>query len=144
MASNKLGSLEVHGIKELQKALKEVDADLAKELRVGFNEAAKLVLDAARPKVPRGKTGNAAASLKLRSTQRTAGIATGGTKAEYYPWLDFGGSVGRRGATKRPFIKTGRYIFPTLADKRPQIEAKVDEVMATLAKKAGFETEGKA
>ena len=149
-------AVHVTGIRDLQAALRDVDKDLAKELRVGFNEVARIVVDAARPKVPR-RSGAAQASMKPRSTQRAAGIAVGGTKAPYYGWLEFGGTVGKgrvaggakkkalvAGAGKRPYVVGGRYIYPTLHDKRPEIDAKVDEVMGRLAARAGFETGGTA
>lgn len=135
--------IHVTGIRDLQAALRAVDRDLAKELRLGLNEAAQIVLEAARPKVP-VRTGAAAASMKLRSTQRAAGLAVGGSKAPYFGWLDFGGKVGRAHSVKRPYIAGGRYVYPTLHDKRPEVEAKIDEVMARLAERAGFTTTGTA
>lgn len=129
--------VEVRGIKDLSKALREIDKDLPKELGAGLAEAAAIVADAARPKVPQ-RTGKAAASIKVRKQQRGAALAVGGSKAPYFPWLDFGGKTGRNNSVRRPFVPGGRYIYPTLADKREQVNAKVDEVMARLAEKAGF------
>lgn len=138
------GKIVVVGIPDLQKALKQIDRDLPKELAAGLAEASQIVLDAAKPKVPRGKTGRAQDSMKVRKQQRGAALAVGGSKAPYFPWLDFGGKVGRNKSVKRPFIPEGRYIYPTLKEKRPQVAAKVDEVLERLATAAGFETEGDA
>lgn len=153
-------SIEVHGLADLQKALRRIERTLPKELGAGLAEAAKIVADAARPKVPR-RSGDAQASIKVRKTQRAASLAVGGAKAPYYPWLDFGGTVGRgrvsagnkqraggkfggtAGSVRRPVIPGGRYIYPTLKEKDTQIKAKVDEVIADLARRAGFETEGR-
>lgn len=136
-------SLKVTGLVDLQKALRQVDKDLPKELAAGLAEASEIVAGAARPRVP-VRTGRAAASIKVRKQQRAASIAVGGAKAGYYPWLDFGGSVGRAKAIHRPFIPGGRYIYPALRDKDREVKAKVDEVLARMAVKAGFDTEGDA
>ncbi|HVW34043.1 MAG TPA: HK97 gp10 family phage protein [Acidimicrobiia bacterium] len=141
--------IQVKGITDLRKALRDISKDLAKELRVGLNEAARIVADEAATKVPR-RSGAAAASIKVGSTQTAANVKVGGTAAPYFPWLDFGGSTGRghqagepgSGAVKRPFLKEGRYIYPTLAEKRDEVTKKVDEVLERLAKQAGFDTTG--
>lgn len=135
--------LRVVGLVDLQKALRDVDKDLPKELAAGLAEAAEIVASAARAKMPQ-RTGRAAGAVKAKKAQRAATIAMGGTAAPYGPWLDFGGSVGRQKMTKRPFFKEGRYIYPTLRQKRAEVAAKIDEVLKEMAKKAGFDTEGKS
>ena len=134
-------TIEVTGIRELRKALKDVEADLPRELRDGLFEIATLVADAARVKVP-SVSGDAAGSIKARKQSAAASLAVGGTKAPYFPWLDFGGAVGRNRSVKRPFLKEGRYVYPTLKEKRNVITEKVDALIKTLAVKAGFETSG--
>jgi Bacteriophage HK97-gp10, putative tail-component len=135
--------VKVHGIADLQRALRDVDRDLPKELAAGLAEAAEIVASAAAPKVPR-RTGAAAASIKVKKQQRAASLAVGGAKAEYTPWLDFGGRVGRGKSVSRPFIREGRYVYPTLREKDKEVRAKVDEVLERLARAAGFDTEGNA
>ena len=153
------GEVRVVGVVELRKALRDIDKDLAKELAAGLAEAADIVADEARAHVPR-RSGRAADSIKVRKQSAGASLAVGGTKAPYYPWLDFGGTVGRgrvpggakklaggatgghAGSVKRPFIQGGRYIYPALRHKEAQVKAKVDEVMARMATKAGFDTDG--
>lgn len=136
-------TIKVTGIVDLQRALRELDKDLPKELAAGLGEAAEIVLDAARPLVPR-RTGKAAGSMKVKKQQRGAALAVGGTAAPYFPWLDFGGKVGRNRSVTRPFISGGRYIYPTLKAKDEQVKAKVDEVLERMAKAAGFDTGGDA
>lgn len=135
------GKIEVTGIPDLQKALRQIDRDLPKELAAGLAEAAQIVLAEARPGVP-VRSGRAAASMKVRKGQRAASLAVGGTKAPYYPWLDWGGKVGRNDSIRRPFIPQGRYIYPALKRKDQEVRAKVDEVLERLALRAGFETDG--
>lgn len=149
-------NLQVHGLKDLRTALRDIEKTLPRELASGLAEAAEIVAKGARPKVPR-RTGKAAASIKVRKSQKAATLAVGGTKAPYFPWLDFGGTVGRgrvAGASKkaaevagnvqRPVIPGGRYIYPTLKDKDREVKDKIDEVLKRLAVRAGFETHGDA
>lgn len=130
--------ITITGIKEFQGALRKMDADLPKQLRIALNGASQLVIDKAKPKIPR-KSGNAAASLKVRSSQREARIAAGGRKAPYYPWLDFGGKVGRKKSVKRPFFKEGRYIYPALKANREQIIEVMATAVSDLATGAGLD-----
>lgn len=151
MASDRV--IQVKGIKDLQSALRQISKDAATELRLGLNEAAQIVVDAAKPLVP-VKSGKAAGSIKVGSTQRAAQIKVGGSAAPYFPWLDFGGSTGKghvekvagSGAIKRPWRGApngeGRYIYPTLRAKKTEIVKKVDALLARLAVSAGFETKG--
>jgi len=148
--------VEVTGVRELNKALKKVDTNLSKELKTGFKGIAQHVVDRVKPKVPR-RSGKAASSYKARGTQRGGAIAFGGTKAEYAPWLDFGGGkAGARGVTssdpighkksttgfKRPFIKEGRYLYPTIVEERDEIIHMTDQLVEHVVKSAGFDTEG--
>jgi hypothetical protein len=127
------------GLREFQRALKAMDADLPKQLRLVLNEAADVVLDYARPRVPT-KTGRARSSLKARSSQREVRIAVGGTKAPYYPWLDFGGEGKRRGRpAARPFVRAGRYLYPGLAANHEQVTEIMSRGLTELAKSAGLD-----
>jgi hypothetical protein len=130
-------TIRVEGLREYSKALRDIDKSLGPELRKGLNEVANIVVDAARPLVPR-RTGAAAESIKAGSTARGAAIKVGGNKAPYYQWLDFGGAVGRNKSVKRPFFQGGRYIYPTLARKRSEAVEKLEEVLGRLARENGF------
>ena len=110
-------AIRVSGLKEFQRNLKRLDAELPKALRLAFNGAAQVVVEDARPKVPT-LTGKAAGTVKARSTQTASRVVGGGNKAPYYPWLDFGGRVGRHRSVTRPFLKSGRYIYDAYFDNR--------------------------
>lgn len=132
--------IEISGIKEFQRALRKMDADLPKQLRIALNQASQLVIDKARPGIPR-RTGAAANSLKVRSSQREARIAAGGRKAPYYPWLDFGGKVGRGKSVERAFFKEGRYIYPALRKNREEITRVMMTAITDLAQGAGLDVD---
>lgn len=129
--------LAVAGLADMRKGLRGIDKDLPKGVRLLLNTVAAVVVDAAKPKVA-SKTGAARASMKAASSQTEAKVSAGGRAAPYYPWLDFGGSVGRKKGTHRPFFKSGRYIFPTVAEKRDDIEAAMAKAVAQLARSNGI------
>ena len=130
--------IAVGGLAQLSRALKAVDADAPKALRLGLNDAAQLLIDEARPTVPE-VSGAARRSMVARSTRTSARVAVGGKKAPHFPWLDFGGQgrVAGRPAP-RDFITEGRYIYPTLRRVRPQIEARLQASIGQLIADAGL------
>lgn len=130
--------VKIDGLSQFIRKLKQLDADLPKMNRKAMNEAVEIVLGYARPRVP-SRTGRAASTLKAQSTQTAARVSAGGSKAPWYPWLDFGGRVGRRKATKRPFIGDGRYIYPALAAKRREFEEALNRALTDSAQAAGLE-----
>lgn len=132
--------IQIDGIKEFQKALREMDSDLPKQLRLILNEATAVVIDWARPRVPK-RSGRAAASIKARSSQREARVAIGGRKAPYMPWLDFGGEGRRPGRpSARLFIPKGRYLYAGLDATRDEVTEVMAKGMTALATSAGLES----
>lgn len=110
-------SLTVDGLPEFARAISQLGSTAARGLRLALNDVADVVIETARPKVP-VLSGAAAATIRPRSTRNAVRITAGGDKAPYYPWLDFGGHVGRHGTAARTFIKDGRYLYPTYYDQR--------------------------
>lgn len=131
-------TITINGLRELQRALKAAEDATPKMLRLALNQSAEVVLDYARPQVP-AKSGAARGSMKVRSTQREARVSAGGTRAPWYPWLDFGGAVGRNNSVKRPFYKEGRYIYPTLRKRHDEIIEVMGEALAGVVREAGLE-----
>ena len=136
MSSDKI---QITGLREFQAALRKMDADLPKQLRVAQNEAMGVVIDYASAHMP-SVSGAARGSLKGRSTQREAKIGLGGRKAPYAPWLDFGGQGRIKGRpVARPFIKEGRYVYRGLRVKRDDITKILTDGLTALATSAGLE-----
>lgn len=130
--------IQVGGLAKLSRGLKAVDADAPKELRIGLNAAAQLLVDKAKPGVPE-VSGAARRSMVARSTRTSARVAVGGKKAPYFPWLDFGGQGRIAGRpAPREFLREGRYIYPTLRRIRPQIEAQLQESISAVIRRAGL------
>lgn len=130
----------VQGLTELRRSLKKLDANLPKAMRVALNEASDYLISRARPQIPQ-RTGAARASLKARSTGTAVRVGVGGRKAPYFPWLDFGGRTGRNRSVARPFIKEGRYLYPTLRKDRQQFTDIMQGALTAVAENAGLEVD---
>jgi hypothetical protein len=130
--------IKIEGLREFRAGLKRMDKDLPKGIRLALNSVVDIVVDDARPRVPR-VTGKAANSLKSQSTQSAARIKAGGSRAPYFPWLDFGGRTGRNKSVDRPFYKKGRYVWLSFADKRTEVTHALDGALADVARGAGLD-----
>lgn len=151
MPENK--GVHVTGIPELARALKSVDKDLYRELRLGMKGIADHVVGVAQQKMPY-RTGTAAGSLRPRATAKGAAIAFPGGEdtgpRDYYPWLDFGGTTGHghqigragSGSVVRPIIKGGRYLYPSIAESRDEIGERTYDLIEKVARNNGFEVRG--
>lgn len=131
--------VEVRGIKELSGAFKRMDAELPRILKAKFLGVAENVAGGIRERVPR-VSGRAASSVKARGSARGASIAFGGSKAEYFPWLNFGGRVGRNRSIVRDRVTPDRYVYTEIIAKKEETEAAVDDAIKVVARSAGFET----
>ena len=130
--------ISIDGLSEFSRGLRKLDKEAPKGLRIALNDAADLLIDRIRPTVP-SLTGAARKSLKAKSTRTSARVSVGGKRAPYFPWLDFGGRTGRKKANVRPFLKEGRYVYPTLKKVRPEIEAKLGDALTAVARNAGLD-----
>lgn len=132
--------IKIDGLAQFSRNLKKLDNDLPKALRLANNEAGQLIVNYAKPKVPKD-SGKAASTVKAKST-RTEGRVTGGSaKYPYYPWLDFGGRVGRRKSVSRPYLKSGRYLYAGLSAEFGEIMRVLNNALIDVAKQAGVEVE---
>lgn len=130
--------VKVVGLVELRKALKQVSTELPKEMKTGFKAIAQSIASGAQDKMP-SISGKAKGSIKPRASASGASIVFGGSAAPYEPFLDFGGKVGRNKSVVRPFIKEGRYLYPTIKEKNTEIMEAVDKLITKVAESAGFD-----
>lgn len=132
-------AIKITGLNEFVKNLKSLDRDLPKAVRKAFNEAADVVVADARPRVPR-RSGRAQRSVRSRSTQTAARVVGGGNKAPHYPWLDFGGRVGKGQSVRRPFKRDGRYIYRSYFEKKSsgEFERIMTKALVDVADSAGI------
>lgn len=132
--------VQVEGLGEFRKALRDADRALGTALRKGLNEAGDVIVHDVRPDLPH-KTGRLAASLRAQSTQREGRVVLGSARVPYAGFVEFGGRIvqhSQRRIIERPFVPQGRWLFPSAAKNRARIidvlGGKVDE----LARKAGL------
>lgn len=130
--------IQVDGLKPLVATLKQIDSDLPKGMRIALNKVATTLVEEVRPQFPL-KSGRARKSVKASSTRTAARVRMGGPNALHAPWVDFGGKVGIRKSVERPFIKRGRYLYPTLDRMQPQIEQELQDAIKTVVEDAGLD-----
>jgi hypothetical protein len=128
--------VRIRGLREFQRNLKALDANLPKALRIAFNEAADVIVSEARPRVP-SRTGRAKGTVKARSTRTKSRVVGGGRRAPYYPWLDFGGRIPR--GPRRPFLERGRYIYRAYDRNKGEYAEMLEKALTQVARDAGVE-----
>lgn len=132
--------ITVDGLTELTGALNQIESGLPNALRMAGVEGAEIVAGWARPRVDR-RTGRAVGSVRVERDQAGATVAAGGPSIPYFPWLDFGGRVGRRKSVRRPFQPEGRYIWPGFMRNRDSIEDKATDLLTRVIRQAGVEVD---
>ncbi len=130
--------IEIEGLREFMRSLRDLDKALPKMLRIAGNEAAAIVVDDARGRVPR-RSGRAAASVKAKSTRTAVRISSGGKRAPYFPWLDYGGKVGRNNSAARKWEPDGRYVYPAFRDNKAKVDDAYRKALKRIAEDAGLE-----
>lgn len=135
-------TLTVRGLSEFSRDLRQLDNELPKALRLVLNDVAEQFIGEVRPHIPR-RTGAARASLKPRSSRTQVRVSVGGRRAPYYPWLDFGGRVGKNRSVKRPFLKHGRYIYNAYFKNRDsgKFQEALEKGLLDVARQAGIEVD---
>lgn len=119
-------------------AISKMSRDTAAMVDLVTDEIAQLVAATARPKVP-VLSGLAAGSIKVGHARGSAYVEGGGPGVEYYPWLDFGGNIGKDRSVNRPFSREGRYIFPAYSEVLGKIDKLMGDALVDLADAAGIE-----
>ena len=133
--------IQVEGLAQFARALRRVDGEAPKQLRLAHNEAANIVVDAARPMMPR-VSGRAQASVKAKSTRTATRVSAGSSRAPYVPWLDYGGEGRIAGRPpKRDFKKGGRYVYPAFHANRSKVEDVLERGLLKVVRDAGLEVD---
>ncbi|WP_422733995.1 HK97 gp10 family phage protein [Micromonospora sp. WMMD558] len=133
--------IRVEGLAQFNRALRKLDAEAPKGLRLAHNAAANIVVDTARPKMPK-LSGRARASVKARSTRTATRVSAGSNRAAYVPWLDYGGEGRVKGRPpKREFKKGGRYVYPSFYEKRDEVQAELERGLLTVVRSAGLDAD---
>ena len=107
-------SVEVRGIPELIDGTEKLTGRIGESAAEGLGRVADQAGGDVRGLVPH-RTGKLAASVKSRlaKSQKRSRVAIG-ARVPYAGWIEFGGTRGR------PYVKAGRYLFPTALDAEPR------------------------
>lgn len=135
-----MAKIQIDGLTSLQGSLRDVGKKAPKEIKAFTTEVADLILVKGRALVP-SRTGKARRSWRAVGSAKGATVEYGGQGASYMPWLDFGGKVGRKKSVVRPYLRGGRYLYPTIAKYKPQTQKIADEAMADIARSAGLKVD---
>jgi hypothetical protein len=130
--------IKVDGLDQFLRELDAMDRALPKALRLAMGTAAQIVVDDARPRIP-SLSGAARGSVRVQSAETFARVIGGSTRAPYYPWLDFGGAVGRNNSIRRPYLKDGRYIYRAHEQNQGRYVEVLTDALRDAAAQAGIE-----
>lgn len=86
------------------------------------------------------RSGRLAASIKPASTQTTGQVAySSPTRVPYAGWIEFGGAVGKDNRIRRPYVRQGRFLFPSAEDEREPILRTLARSLDDLIHRAGLD-----
>lgn len=132
--------IKVDGLDQFLAGLDAMDRALPKAMRLAMAAAAQIVVDDARPRIPT-RSGAARGSVRVQSAESFARVIGGSTRAPYYPWLDFGGAVGRNHSIRRPYLKDGRYIYKAHEHNQGRYVEVLEDALRDAAAQSGIEVD---
>lgn len=121
--------IQIEGLANLRRGLKQIDPQLQKDLRNEFLPIAQRVASGAASRVP-SKSGRAAASVRGGVSGNNAYVQGGKKTVPYFGWLDFGGRTPMKGnprsvgpwAGTGPGPARGRFIYAEIDSQHDAIE----------------------
>lgn len=154
MATQKIrtGDVQVSGLRELNKALKDLPGELQKELPEINREVARLVVDDARSKALSigGVAAKTAPSIGVLGGARSAGVGFGGARAPWAGGAEFGaGRDVRRTRSTGSYLgfnqfkswrgngpKAGYFVYPSIRQNNDRIVQTYEERLNDLLERA--------
>jgi hypothetical protein len=146
--SDKSSGINVIGLKELQRELKNLDADWPKELRKANKEAAEMVATRARRSFARGRgvAPKVVPSIRALAQARSAAVKIGGQRFPFAMGAEFGGGKYRKGRPTSAggyttqFLphrgKRGYHLYPTLRDSTDEVVDIYGDLVDALTRRA--------
>lgn len=138
--------VRVDGLRELRRALKSAEnVDSSTQMRVGLKKAAEVVARDAQGRVL-SRTGRTRGSVRAVSGGSRAFVAGGKAKVPHYGWLDMGSRTPRTGQSRSvgPWAgsgagpKGGRFIYPAIKAKRPDVVRLVGDAVEEALNNLGL------
>ena len=116
--------VRIHGWDELISGSQELAGKIEDQASRRFDGVADHVAADVAAAVP-VETGALAGSVTAELHDDAVAVGIGGDDVPYAGWIEFGGDrEGKHGAiASRPYVETGRYLFPTALDAEPQLIA---------------------
>ena len=120
--------IEVQGLRELRRALKDAEGRSPKELQRANKRAAEIVAREAQHRAPRGphqgggRVQPITASIRAQATTGKAFVAFGGNRSPHAPPYEFGGTLKRHASSTRTRVQKRPFVYPA-------IEAEMDHVL---------------
>lgn len=136
--------VQVEGLREFRSAIRKVDSDLPKDMRRAMrHDVADPVARRVRSRVPvgPGRGGHWRDIIRGGATQRNAYVQWGRAKVPYAGWVEFGGQLpskasGRPARVRRPTVKDGRFVYPTVRENAPMAREAAARVLNQTMRRA--------
>lgn len=133
--------VDIVGLDEFMASVDRARGDVPDMVRMVQLDVADRIVTGAKGNV-KSKTGAAKGSIRVRQVgpQRIE-VTGGGSRAPYFGWLDFGGTVGVNDSVVRPYRRRGRFIWFEYFDLElgGDIEDTMDEELADILRRAGLD-----
>lgn len=124
------GQLEIEGLRELQKSLRNLTEDSRNDMKETHRRAGEIVVEGARRYVP-VRSGALLASLRSAPTQRQGRVRVGSAAVPYAGPIHFGWPARS--------IKPNPFIYEVLDQRRQEVYALYADRISTLIVKYGLD-----
>lgn len=147
----KTGDIQVEGLAQLSRVLRDMDKDLAKELRQTNKKAAEIAADAARSRALSlgGSAAKGAPTIRATAGVRSASVGFGGTSAPWMGGSEFGANrEGQRHRSTGTYVgyrqfdvwrgsgrTAGYFVYPSIRDNEGRIVEHYQEALDDLIRR---------
>lgn len=123
--------------KDLSHLADDATGPLYQVMKQAGRDAAEPVAAATRQALPH-VTGTLAGDVRTSGTKTGAAVRMGRVSVPYAGWVEFGGT--RKDGSERPFIRTGRYLFPAAAGLAERSARSYSDALAVLFERSDLWT----
>lgn len=151
MPKVRTGDVQVEGLRELSRVLKNMDNDLARELRGANKDAAQVAADAAqvRARAQGGAAAKGVTSIRASAGLRSASVGFGGARAPWMAGAEFGANRDRQRQRStgtyigyrqfQPWRGTGRtagyFVYPAIRANEERIIDQYTQALDALLRR---------
>lgn len=124
-----MGAAQIEGLREVQKALRDISGDLANEMKPTHKAAAEIVVDGAKRYAP-VRTGRLADSIRAAATRTGGRVRVGSAAVPYAGPIHFGWPARR--------IKPQPFVYEALDPRRAEVANLYTERLLEIIDKYGI------